>query len=320
MNSRGISGKWKFVAEVRRRVLGPLVGLREEHPARPALVEVGPQVLEERVRLGEVLAVGALPLVQVGDGVEPHPVHTGLGPHVEGVGDGLLHGGVVEVEVRLVVVEAVPVVLPRLAVPGPVRRLEVLEDDPDVLVALRGVGPDVEVALEAALRGPHRPLEPRVLVGRVVDDELGDDLQPALVCLVDEPLELAHRPVVGVDARVVGDVVAVVAQRRGVERQQPQGGDPEVGEVVELAREPTEVADAVAVGVGEGTHVQLVDDGVLEPQRVVGLGVGTARRGHGLLLVRGRVRAVGQRRRTAKTCAGSRSGSSWTKFPGPCQR
>jgi hypothetical protein len=46
---------------------------------------------------------------------------------------------------------------------------------------------------------------------------------------------------------VVGDVVAVVAIRRRLEGHQPQAGDAEPGEVVDLAREPLEVADAIAV-------------------------------------------------------------------------
>ena len=50
-----------------------------------------------------------------------------------------------------------------------------------------------------------------MLVGGVVDDELGDDAQAALVRLAHEAAEVAHRAVGRVDAAVVGDVVAVVA-------------------------------------------------------------------------------------------------------------
>ena len=77
------------------------------------------------------------------------------------------------------------------------------------------------------------------------------------------------RPVVRVDRPVVGDVVAVVAQRRGVERQQPEGRDAQVVQVVELRDEAPEVADAVVVAVAERPHVELVDDGVAVPVRAV---------------------------------------------------
>ena len=57
--------------------------------------------------------------------------------------------------------------------------------------------------------------------------------------------------VVGLDREEVGDVVAAVAQRRGVERQQPDAVDAEPLQVVELLDQPAEVARAVAVAVEE---------------------------------------------------------------------
>src|SRR5438477_11689865 len=67
---------------------------------------------------------------------------------------------VVEVEVGLVGVEAVPVVGVGDVIPGPVRGLEIFEDDPRVLVALVGLAPDVEVAHAASRLRTPCPLEP----------------------------------------------------------------------------------------------------------------------------------------------------------------
>ena len=74
-----------------------------------------------------------------------------------------------------------------------------------------------------------------MLVGGVVDDQLGDDAQIAAVRLAHKGLEIGHLAVGRVDVLVVGDVVAVVAQRRGIERQQPQRRDAEILQVIELA-------------------------------------------------------------------------------------
>src|SRR5919198_2436066 len=65
-----------------------------------------------------------------------------------------------------------------------------------------------------------------------------------------------------------GDVVAAVAQRRLVERQEPDAVHAEPLQVVELLGEPAEVARAVAVGVVEAADVDLVEDGRLEPERL----------------------------------------------------
>ena len=52
--------------------------------------------------------------------------------------------------------------------------------------------------------------------------------RPRRWACVEELLEVVERAVVRVDVGVVGDVVAVVLERRRVERQQPDGGDAEV--------------------------------------------------------------------------------------------
>ena len=93
--------------------------------------------------------------------------------------------GVVEVQVGLVGEEPVPEVLLAHRVEGPVRRLGVDEDDPRVGVAGVVVGPDVEVAVRA-VRVAAAGLEPRVLVGGVVHDEVDDHPDAALVRRVEE--------------------------------------------------------------------------------------------------------------------------------------
>ena len=111
-----------------------------------------------------------------------------------------------------------------------------------------------------------------MLIRRVIDDQLGDDADAAAMRLVDEAIEVGERAVARVDVLVIRDVVAVVAERRRVERQQPQRVDAEVLQVVELLGQPGEVADAVVRAVEERAHVRLVDDGVLVPERVFRIG------------------------------------------------
>ena len=184
---------------------------------------------------GQVLAVGALLLEQVGDRVEPEAVDAEVEPEPQHLEHRVLHGRVLVVEVGLVAEEPVPVVLLAHRVERPVGRLGVDEDDPRVLVALVVVGPDVEVA-ERAVRVAARGLEPRVLVAGVVHDEVGDDAHAALVRRVDELDEVTEVAELRQDLQEVADVVAAVAQRRLVDRQQPDAVDAEPVQVVELLR------------------------------------------------------------------------------------
>jgi hypothetical protein len=88
------------------------------------------------------------------------------------------------------------------------------------------------------------------------------------VMTLEEVLEVAQAAVVRVDGGVVGDVVAVVLERRGVEGQQPHGGDAQVLQVVELLGQAAEVPDAVSVRVEEGLGMDLVEDRVPVPELV----------------------------------------------------
>ena len=141
-------------------------------------------------------------------------------------------GGVVEIQVGLVRVKTMPVVGLGDRIPAPVGGLEILEDDPGVLVLLRVVAPDVKVALRAAGRRVPRALEPGMLVRGVVDDQLGDHPDAVIVGCFEKLLEVVERAVMGMNARVVGNVVAVVFQRRRVEGQEPDRRDPQVLQVV----------------------------------------------------------------------------------------
>ena len=253
------------VAEVVDGVFRPLVRLGQDHAVVEPRIDVRAQVAQHAVRLGKVLAVRPLALVQVGHGVEPEPVHAHLEPVVDDPEERLLHLGVLEVEIGLVRVEAVPEVGARDRVPRPVRGLEVLEDDARVRVAVGRVAPDVEVARLRAGSRATGALEPGVLIRGVVQHELRDHAQAAVVGGAQERAEVAQRPVGRVHGAVVRRVVPVVSQRRGIERQQPDRGDAEVGDVVEARQQAAEVADAVAVRVLEGADVHLVDERVLVP-------------------------------------------------------
>ncbi len=78
-------------------------------------------------------------------------------------------------------------------------------------------------------------------------------------------LEIVEIAVERVNARVIGDIVAVVLQRRRIERQEPDRRDPEILQVVQLLGQPLEVSMAMAEAIGESPDVNLVKDCILVP-------------------------------------------------------
>src|SRR5882672_11404544 len=97
-------------------------------------------------------------------------------------------------------------------------------------------------------RVPQRFLEPGMLTRRVIQDQVDEHANLMLVCRRDERLEIVVRAVVRLDLVVVGDVVAVLA-RRFRDGHEPDTVGAQAGDVIELLRQTTQVADAIAVAV-----------------------------------------------------------------------
>src|SRR5260370_40707229 len=204
--------------------------------------------------------------------------------------------------------EPVPVIGLRDRIPSPVRFLGIAEDDAGAGITLIGLAPHIPVARVGGRSARACAPKPWMLVRGVIDHELDDDAQLPPPGLLHEAAKVLHGPEIGVDVAVVGDVVTVVAAGRGIERQQPKRGDAEILQVVELFRQSDEVADAVAVAVGKSLDMELVDDGVLEPQLVrIELTFGfEGRRG---------VHDIPLQARQRKSSAGSCSGSTRSRTP-----
>ena len=173
-------------------------------------------------------------------------------------------------------IEPMPEIRPGLRIEAPVRFFRVGEDDPRIGVAAVVVRPDIEPAPRGSRLGAPRALEPGVLVGGMVDYKLRDHPKTSRVRRGDEPAHVLDRAVFGMHGAVVGDIVAVVAPRRGIEGQKPDRGRPQLDDVVELRRQPGQVADAVVVRIEERLHVHLIDDRILVPERFDGQRPGRA--------------------------------------------
>jgi hypothetical protein len=161
-------------------------------------------------------------------------------------------------------VEVMEVPLLGLVVPRPDAVFRVREHHIRLLLLRRLVDPYVEVPVGGTLGGARLP-EPRMLVGRVVHDEIDDHLEPT----VPRGSDQCHEPPEGsqpvIHAVVVADVVAVVSVRRGIEGHEPQTTDPDAGQVVDALGQSIDVTDPVIVPVEERLDIEAVDDGVPPP-------------------------------------------------------
>src|SRR6516164_11506085 len=94
------------------------------------------------MRFGQVLVAGALALTEIRHCVEAESVDASVEPALHDLRYRLHHARIIEVQVRLMREEAMPVIGLRLLVPGPVRFFAVAENDARASVSLIGVVPD----------------------------------------------------------------------------------------------------------------------------------------------------------------------------------
>ena len=133
---------------------------------------------------------------------------------------------------------------------------------------------DVALAGRRAASRRDGLLEPRMQIRRVVGDDVDDDPDAAGVQRVDHPVEVVERSQPRVDVAVVGDVVPAIGQRGRVERAQPHRVHAEVRQVIDARHDAGEVAQAVAVRIGEAARIHLVHDGLAPPGSGDGVGGG----------------------------------------------
>ena len=257
------------VPEIAYRILRPLVRLGEEHPVLELAVDIGPEFFQKRIGFRKVLAVGVSRSIQIGDSVQPQSVDAHLEPEIDDLEHRLLHIRVVEIEIGLMGVETMPVVSLCDRVPCPVRGLEILEYDPCVLVFFRGIAPDIKIPPGEPGFGLSRFLEPWMLVRGMVQDKLGNDPDASFVGFSHELLEIPQHAVRGMHIEIIGDIVAVVPERRRIKGKKPDGSDSEVFEIIEFPREPLRSPDAVATAVKERLDVEFINNRVLIPERIV---------------------------------------------------
>ena len=106
-----------------------------------------------------------------------------------------------------------------------------------------------------------------MLVSGVVDHIVHVDADVVRVRLGDQALEIGLRlggrmrsgAIGGIQGRIVRDVIPVVGLGH-LRRGEPEGGDAQLVQVIQVVLDALEVADAVAVGIGETVHIDLVDD------------------------------------------------------------
>src|SRR5688500_16710147 len=108
-----------------------------------------------------------------------------------------------------------------------------------------------------------------MLIGGVVNNQLGDDLDILFMGRIQKLLELPDVTISGIDTVVISNIVPVIPLGRGVKWQQPYGGNSQVLEIIQLFHETFKVANAIPVSVTKGLNMGFINDGIFIPVQFV---------------------------------------------------
>ena len=91
--------------------------------------------------------------------------------------------------------------------------------------------------------------KPFVFVGAVVDHQIHKYVHIAFFRLCDQALHIRHGAEAGIDAVVIGNIIALVGQRRAIAGRQPEDIHTQLFQVIQFADNAGNIPDAVAVGI-----------------------------------------------------------------------
>jgi len=203
------------------------------------------------------------------DSINTKAVDASLEPKDHGVVvDGLAGFFALPVEVRLLFAKEVEVVFLCRFIPLPGTASKV---GPPVIRWLAvsfsivlGRLPDVPIAPGVVFRRT-RCLEPFMLVGSVVDNEVEDDTHAKSVGFSEQVLHVLDSTIWWIYVLVVADIVAHVNLRTVVHWADPYYVGTEGFDVVETLRDAADITDTITVRVFEASGVDLIDDTILPP-------------------------------------------------------
>ena len=107
-----------------------------------------------------------------------------------------------------------------------------------------------------------------MLVRRVRDDLIDDDLQPQPVRLCHQRVEIGKRAEHRIDIAIIGNIIAHISHGRGEEGREPDAVNAKRGDIGQTFRHPGKIAIAVAGRILKRARIDLIDHRSLPPVRL----------------------------------------------------
>ena len=104
-----------------------------------------------------------------------------------------------------------------------------------------------------------------MLIGGVVGDKVQDELEVALVGLMEQGVQILKGPEERMDIGVIGNVIAKIGHRRWIDRRKPDSVNAEPAQVIQLAGDSREISHPIAIAIEKTPRVNLINNARLPP-------------------------------------------------------
>ena len=106
-------------------------------------------------------------------------------------------------------------------------------------------------------------------IGGVIQHQVHDDADVARMRRFDQVFELVQRPIGFIHAVIVGNVIAIVAQGRRVDRHDPNTIHAEGLQIIELFSQPAQIAASIAIAILESADGNFLKNCILVPEGII---------------------------------------------------
>jgi hypothetical protein len=107
--------------------------------------------------------------------------------------------------------------------------------------------------------------KPGMLIGAVIGYKVEDDFNVSVMRFTNQAVHIGQSTEQGVNVFIITDIITKIGHRRRITGGNPNGVDPQPGQVVQSFNDAGQVANTVAVAVLVAAGINLVNNGLLPP-------------------------------------------------------
>ncbi len=154
--------------------------------------------------------------------IDAEAIDAPIEPEAQDIIHGLAHPGIAPIQIGLFHIEQMQVILPGTLIELPGRAAKPARPVIGRTTIRSRVAPDVPVAFLVGAAGT-RLLKPGMLIGGVIGHKVQDDLEVALVGLVQQGVQVLQGSEERMDIGVIANIIAKIGHGRWIDRREPDG-------------------------------------------------------------------------------------------------